>query len=181
MRRLLLLLPILLTACASQDPASTPASLHEPTVQMTMVATALREWPYRGTVTFAIPDDQIQGQEQSKAWLPLFQSEARSQLVGLGLQEAPVDQADVIVSLGVLGEKESADQQQFSRLGLDPGVTTSRKGTIVMLLKDRQSKSRLWSAALQASSDMPITEKADLKRTAHSLISQMTMRLPRAN
>ena len=44
MRKLALLLPLLLSACAQQtgsSDSSTEAALNEPTVQMTMVATSL--------------------------------------------------------------------------------------------------------------------------------------------
>ena len=81
---------------------------------------------------------------------------------------------------GVLGDKEDADRLVFAKLGLDPGATASKKGTLALVLKDRQSNIILWRSALQASSDMPIRAEAARIRTAQSMIDQMTFRLPPA-
>jgi hypothetical protein len=181
MRKLVLLFPLLLSACAQPTSApDTNAAIHEPTVQMTMVATSLNSWPYAAPITFAIPDTLLYGKEQGKPWLPLFQSAARDYLQALGMHEAPPEQANVLVAIGVLGEKEDAEGLLFSKLGMDPGVTVSKKGTVALIIKDRQSDTKLWSAALQASSDMPIKATEARDRTAKSLIQQMMMRLPPA-
>ena len=183
MRKLALLLPLLLSACAQQtgsSGSSTEAALNEPTVQMTMVATSLANWPYATPVTFAVPDNLLYGKEQGRPWLPLFQSAARDYLTSLGLKEAPAAEANVLVAIGVLGEKEDTAGLLFSKLGMDPGVTVSKKGTVALVLKDRQSDTKLWSAALQASSDMPLKANEVRDRTARTLIQQMMMRLPPA-
>lgn len=181
MRTLVLLFPLLLTACAQQQAATPNEVPHQaPTVQMTVVATSLNRWPYAAPITFAIPDSLMYAKVQGKPWLPPFKQAARDYLIGLGLREAPESEANVLLAIGVLGEKEDADSLLFSRLGMDPGVTTSKKGTVALVLKDRQSSTKLWSAALQASSDTPINVNAVRDRAAHSLIEQMMMRLPSA-
>ena len=179
MRKLVLLFPLLLTACAQQQ-AATPTEIpHQaPTVQMTVVATSLNRWPYAAPITFAIPDNLMYAKVKGKPWLPPFQQAARDYLIGLGLREAPASEANVLLAIGILGEEEDADSLLFSRLGMDPGVTTSKKGTVALVLKDRQSNTKLWSAALQASSDTPINVNAARDRAAQSLIEQMMMRLP---
>lgn len=181
MRKLVLFFPLLLAACAQQPAPEPTADRHQaPTVQMTVVATSLNRWPYAEPVTFAVPDNLLYGKVEGKPWLPLFQQSAREYLLGLGLQEAPANEANVVLAIGVLGDKEDADSLLFTRLGMDPGMSTNKKGTVALVLKDRQSQTKIWSAALQASSDTPIKAEAARDRAARSLIEQMMMRLPSA-
>ncbi|MGL4754903.1 MAG: DUF4136 domain-containing protein [Aeromonadaceae bacterium] len=180
MRQLLPLLAIALAACAQTSEPIDTAVPHEPTVQMTVVSTTLSNWPYSGPITFAIPDDMMYSKEQGKPWLPLLKQAISQRMQQLGLTPAAATQADVIVMAGVLGDKEDADRLVFAKLGLDPGATASKKGTLALVLKDRQSNIILWRSALQASSDMPIRAEAARIRTAQSMIDQMTFRLPPA-
>ena len=82
MRKLVLLFPLLLAACAQQSAPEPSADRHqEPTVQMTVVATSLNRWPYAAPVTFAVPDNLLYGKVEGKPWLPLFQQSARDYLL----------------------------------------------------------------------------------------------------
>ncbi len=193
------LLSLLLAACAqtpTQNGAATsgnsthqgstqsiddPALADQPIVQMTVVASTLDAWPYRGKVSFAIPDDHLYGKAQGRPWLPLIKEATIARLQALGLEHASPDTADVIVSIGVLGEKEDADAIVFAKLGMSPGAGPLSKGTMALLIQDRQSQIKLWSSALQANSSMPIKATAARERTVRSFVDQMTRRLPPAN
>lgn len=193
------LLSLLLAACAqtpTQNGAATsgnstnqgsaqsiddPALADQPIVQMTVVASTLDAWPYRGKVSFAIPDDHLYGKAQGRPWLPLIKEATIARLQALGLEQASPEIADVIVSIGVLGEKEDADAIVFAKLGMSPGAGPLSKGTMALLIQDRQSQIKLWSSALQANSSMPITATAARERTVRSFVDQMTRRLPPAN
>ena len=193
------LLSLLLAACAqtpTQNGAATsgnsthqgstqsiddPALADQPIVQMTVVASTLDAWPYRGKVSFAIPDDHLYGKAQGRPWLPLIKEATIARLQALGLEQASPKIADVIVSIGVLGEKEDADAIVFAKLGMSPGAGPLSKGTMALLIQDRQSQIKLWSSALQANSSMPITATAARERTVRSFVDQMTRRLPPAN
>ena len=59
-------------------------------------------------------------------------------LTSQGLKEAPAAEANVLVAIGVLGEKEDTAGLLFSKLGMDPGVTVSKKGTVALVLKVRE-------------------------------------------
>lgn len=148
---------------------------------MTVVASTLDAWPYRGKVSFAIPDDHLYGKAQGRPWLPLIKEATIARLQALGLEHASPDTADVIVSIGVLGEKEDADAIVFAKLGMSPGAGPLSKGTMALLIQDRQSQIKLWSSALQANSSMPIKATAARERTVRSFVDQMTRRLPPAN
>ena len=193
------LLSLLLAACAqtpTQNGAATsgnsthqgstqsiddPALADQPIVQMTVVASTLDAWPYRGKVSFAIPDDHLYGKAQGRPWLPLIKEATIARLQALGLEQASPEIADVIVSIGVLGEKEDADAIVFAKLGMSPSAGPLSKGTMALLIQDRQSQIKLWSSALQANSSMPITATAARERTVRSFVDQMTRRLPPAN
>ncbi|MFC3913157.1 DUF4136 domain-containing protein [Pseudaeromonas sharmana] len=180
MRHFLPLFALGLVACAqTSEPVDTSVQ-HEPTVQMTVVGTTLSSWPYSGPITYAIPDDMMYSKEQGKPWLPLLKQAITQRMQELGLTPADPKQADVIVMAGVLGDKEDADRLVFSKLGMDPGANESKKGTLALVLKDRQSNVILWRSALQASSDMPIRAEQARSRAAQSMIDQMTFRLPSA-
>lgn len=183
MRKRFLLLPLLLTACAQQSVVQAPEQPQQderPILQMTVVASTLESWPYRNGVTFAIPEDHLHVKEQGKTWLPLIQQATQQRLLALGLKPAPASEANVIVSIGVLGEKEDADSLVFAKLGMSPGGTALSKGTIALVIQDRQSQTKLWSSALQANSSAPIKATEARERTARSLVEQMTSRLPPA-
>ena len=158
-----------------------PALADQPIVQMTVVASTLDAWPYRGKVSFAIPDDHLYGKAQGRPWLPLIKEATIARLQALGLEQASPEIADVIVSIGVLGEKEDADAIVFAKLGMSPGAGPLSKGTMALLIQDRQSQIKLWSSALQANSSMPIKATAARERTVRSFVDQMTRRLPPAN
>lgn len=193
------LLSLLLTACAQtpiENSAATsgnsthqgsaqsiddPALTDQPIVQMTVVASTLDAWPYRGKVSFAIPDDHLYGKAQGRPWLPLIKQATIARLQALGLEQASAETANVIVSIGVLGEKEDADAIVFAKLGMSPGAGPLSKGTMALLIQDRQSQIKLWSSALQANSSMPIKATAARERTVRSFVDQMTRRLPPAN
>ena len=183
MRKRFLLLPLLLTACAQQPVVQAPEQPQQderPIIQMTVVASTLESWPYPHGVTFAIPDDHLHVKEQGKTWLPFLQQATAQRLQELGLKPAPASEANVIVSIGVLGEKEDADSLVFAKLGMSPGGTALSKGTVALVIQDRQSQVKLWSAALQANSSAPIKATEARERTARSLVDQMTSRLPLA-
>ena len=172
-----------LSGCASTvETASAPAEpQRHATVQMTVVAGTLAHWPYNAPVTFFLPDDHLVSQEQGKPWLPLFKDALIARLQALGLQPATSqEQANVLVSLGVLGDKEQANNPLFASLGMDPGANGGRNGTLALILRDQQSNTVLWRGALQASSDMPLTAKAARSHAAQTMITQLTYRLPGA-
>ena len=148
---------------------------------MTVVASTLDAWPYRGTVTFAIPDDHLYGKEEGKTWLPLIKAATIDRLQALGLKQASADSANVIVNIGVLGAKEDADTLVFTKLGMSPGAGPLSKGTMALVIQDRQTGVKLWSSALQANSSMPIKAESARERTIRSLVDQMTRRLPESN
>lgn len=193
------LLSLLLAACAQTPTENSAASsgnsphqgsaqsidgsalADQPIVQMTVVASTLDAWPYRGKVSFAIPDDHLYGKAQGRPWLPLIKEATITRLQALGLEQASPETADVIVSIGVLGEKEDADAIVFAKLGMSPGAGPLSKGTMALLIQDRQSQIKLWSSALQANSSMPIKATAARERTVRSFVDQMTRRLPPAN
>ncbi len=193
------LLSLLLAACAqtpTQNGAATsgnsthqgstqsiddPALADQPIVQMTVVASTLDAWPYRGKVSFAIPDDHLYGKAQGRPWLPLIKEATIARLQALGLEQASPEIADVIVSIGVLGATEDAEAIVFAKLGMSPGAGPLSKGTTALLIQDRQSQIKLWRSALQANSSMPITATAARERTVRSFVDQMTRRLPPAN
>ncbi|MGL4207742.1 MAG: DUF4136 domain-containing protein [Aeromonadaceae bacterium] len=184
MRKRFLLLPLLLTACAQQSVVQAPDHPQQQDeraiLQMTVVASSLDSWPYRNGVTFAIPDDHLHVKEQGKTWLPFIQQATAQRLQALGLKPAPASEANVIVSIGVLGEKENADSLVFAKLGMSPGGTELSKGTIALVIQDRQTQAKLWSSALQANSSAPIKATEARERTARSLVEQMTNSLPPA-
>lgn len=173
-----------LVGCASTpdttaDSTSTAEQPRHATVQMTVVASSLASWPYTAPVTFALPDDHLISQEKGKPWLPLFKEALIARLGALGLQQAGnPDQANVLVTLGVLGDKEQALNPLFASLGMDPGANGGRNGTLALILRDRQSNTVLWRGALQASSDMPLTASAARSHAAQTMVTQLTFRLP---
>ena len=195
------LLSLLLAACAQTPVADTESTAgsadthnsaaqasspddplaNQPIVQMTVVASTLDAWPYRGTVTFAIPDDHLYGKEEGKTWLPLIKAATIDRLQALGLKQAAADNANVIVNIGVLGAKEDADSLVFTKLGMSPGAGPLGKGTMALVIQDRQTGIKLWSSALQANSSMPIKAGSARERTIRSLVDQMTRRLPASN
>ena len=198
----IVLLSLLLAACAQTSSTDSPSTAgaadtantaaqasslddqlaaNEPIVQMTVVATTLDAWPYRGTVTFAIPDDHLYGKEEGKTWLPLIKAATIDRLQALGLQQAGADSANIIVNIGVLGAKEDADTLVFTKLGMSPGAGPLSKGTMALVIQDRQTVVKLWSSALQANSSMPIKAGSARERTIRSLVAQMTRRLPASN
>lgn len=198
----IVLLSLLLAACAQTSSTDSPSTAgaadtantaaqasslddqlaaNEPIVQMTVVATTLDAWPYRGTVTFAIPDDHLYGKEEGKTWLPLIKAATIDRLQALGLQQAGADSANIIVNIGVLGAKEDADTLVFTKLGMSPGAGPLSKGTMALVIQDRQTGVKLWSSALQANSSMPIKAGSARERTIRNLVAQMTRRLPASN
>lgn len=198
----IVLLSLLLAACAQTSSTDTPSTAgvanshseaaqtnslddqlaaNQPIVQMTVVASTLDAWPYRGTVTFAIPDDHLYGKEEGKTWLPLIKAATIDRLQALGLKQASADSANVIVNIGVLGAKEDADTLVFTKLGMSPGAGPLSKGTMALVIQDRQTGVKLWSSALQTNSSMPIKAESARERTIRSLVDQMTRRLPESN
>lgn len=171
------LLPFLLAALlggCSTGPAV-------PTVETgTMVVRPAENWRYGATPRYALAEQYQYAGNSAAGWLEPVQQAVSSDLNGRGWQAVPLDEADVWVAIGVAGSKDMSDGEIFARLGMTPGLQAgadTRKGTLAIMLLDRQSQQTVWSSAIQLASDSPIDETSR-RQLSQQLADQLLSALP---
>ncbi|MGY3858918.1 DUF4136 domain-containing protein [Aeromonas intestinalis] len=153
-----------------------------PTVETgTMVVRPADGWRYGATPRYALAEQFQYAGNSAAPWLEPVQQAVSQDLDGRGWRSVPLDEADVWVAIGVAGSKDMSDGEIFSRLGMTPGLqakSDARKGTLAILLLDRQSQQTVWSSAIQLASDVPIDDDSR-RQLSHQLATQLLGALPR--
>lgn len=153
-----------------------------PTVETgTMVVRPADGWRYGATPRYALAEQFQYAGNSAAPWLEPVQQAVSQDLDGRGWRSVPLDEADVWVAIGVAGSKDMSDGEIFSRLGMTPGLqakSDARKGTLAILLLDRQSQQTVWSSAIQLASDVPIDDDSR-RQLSQQLAAQLLGALPR--
>lgn len=152
-----------------------------PTVETgTMVVRPADSWRYGATPRYALAEQFQYAGNSAAGWLEPVQQAVSSDLNAKGWQSVPLDEADVWVAIGVAGSQDISDGEIFSRLGMTPGLqarSDARKGTLAILLLDRQTQQTVWSSAIQLASDVPVDD-ATRRQLSQLLADKLLGALP---
>lgn len=152
-----------------------------PTVETgTMVVRPADNWRYGATPRYALAEQYQYAGNSAAPWLEPIQQAVSQDLNGKGWQSVPLDEADVLVAIGVASSKDMSDGEIFARLGMTPGLQAdadARKGTLAVMLIDRQTQQTLWSSAIQLASDTPI-DAENRRQLSQQLAAQLLSALP---
>ncbi len=146
----------------------------------TQVVRPAQEWRYGVTPRYALAEQLQYAGNSAALWLEPVQQATRQSLDGKGWQAVPLAEADVWVAIGVAGSQDMSDGEIFARLGMNPGLqadANARKGTLAILLIDRQSQQTLWSSAIQLASEAPVDD-ATRSQLSQQLTAQLLSALP---
>ncbi|MGY3914370.1 DUF4136 domain-containing protein [Aeromonas australiensis] len=166
-------LAALLGGCSSGPSAPTLES-------GTMVVRPLGDWTYGATPRFALAEQYQFAGELAEGWLEPMQQAVSRELNGKGWQSAPLDEADLWVAIGVAGGKDMSDGEIFARLGMTPGVYASaneRKGSLAIVLIDRNTGKAVWSSIIQLTSDTSIAD-SQRQLLSQQLAAELLHRVP---
>ncbi|MFR9719121.1 DUF4136 domain-containing protein [Aeromonas diversa] len=175
MRILLLLLPLLLAGCSSAPSGTTPTT-------GTLVVKPATAWPYGQSVRFAMAEQYQYAGASVEGWLTPIQEAVEQKLKAHGWQPQTMDDADLLVAVGVAGAADLSNAEIFSRLGMTPGQITNkeqRAGTLAVVLLDRQSERPVWSATLQLEVGDRVPDEERV-RFSQRWVAQMLATLPGA-
>ena len=146
----------------------------------TMVVRPADNWRYGATPRYALAEQFQYAGNSAAGWLEPVQQAVSRDLNGKGWQSAPLDEADLWVAIGVAGSQDMSDGEIFSRLGMTPGMQADsnvRKGTLAIMLLDRQTQQTVWSSAIQLASDTPVDDDTRLQ-LSQQLAEQLLGALP---
>ncbi|MGK4474036.1 DUF4136 domain-containing protein [Aeromonas molluscorum] len=152
-----------------------------PVVDMgTQVIRPASHWPFPAQPRYALAEQYQYSGASTEGWLEPIQQAVSRELDAKGWRSAPLDEADVWVAIGVAGAQDISDDELFARLGMNPGVQAKageRKGTLAIILLDRQKQQAVWSSAIQLTTDSAIPE-SERATFSQELATKMLDKLP---
>ncbi len=179
----------LLAGCASTgeesgDGGFLQISDEEPTIQTTIAARKLDQWPYeKSKMTFTLVNRDLAapGAEQS-GWKNIIENGIRTGLQAKGLTPVP-EKGRIEVTYGVVTKSGSSDNAElmFDSMGLTTGETSHRANSSVnIIIKDAASGSELWSGVGTVLSNRPLETDAQKQRGVGGVVASLIDKLPEA-
>jgi hypothetical protein len=189
--KIIVLAGLLLAGCSSTESISSNTENdvlnNEPSVQLTVVAQSLSQWPYaKQQLTYSIKNKDITPNtgEKISSWKSITETNIIAKLNSLGLTQASDEKANLSIIYGVTAPSDNtkAADAMFDTLGLTTGSSTGgTNGAIDITINDNRSGIAIWAGAVSAAVDKPIKTETTKNRVIKSLIDSLLNKLPQAN